>query len=447
MYVKNQKFLVLGVSKSGYSAAKRILFCGGKCRFYEELKSDKIAAAASELLSLGAERVEEDCVDEAIEWCDALVISPGVPINHEVAIKAKSLKKRITGELEFAFESAVSPVIAVTGTNGKTTTVSLIGAMLDRAGIKNRLVGNIGVPVSSVIKNENGGTVYVTEVSSFQLESVSDFKPHVACVLNVSPDHLERHYTMENYVYLKKRLLKNQKESEYAVLNYDDETVKNFYSETKAKIIWVSLKQKVDGAYLENEKLYYKGEFVAEKSDVPISGEHNVYNALFAVAAARLLGAEIGDIAAGLKAFKGVAHRTQLIAEKNGVKFFDDSKSTNTASCLTAVRSMKTPTVLILGGSEKGEKYENLFAEIKNSLVVHTVITGASRFHMLEAANKVGFSDFTLTESFEFAVKIAAALANEGECVLLSPACASFDAFKNYEERGDAFSKIVRGLK
>lgn len=444
MYVKKQKFLVLGASKSGVAAAKRILGEGGECCVFEELKSEKITAAIEGLKSLGAKIVEENGIVEAIDNCDVLVISPGVPINHRVAVAAKRAGKRITGELEFAFESANPVSVAITGTNGKTTTSLLIKSLLDSAGINSELVGNIGVPVSSVIGDENSRkSIFVTEVSSFQLESVNDFKPHVSCVLNISPDHLERHYTMDNYVFLKKRILKNQKESEYAVLNYDDETVRNFYPDVKAKVVWVSVVNKTDGAYLENGKFYYKDEYVAEASDFPLDGEHNVYNALFAIAVAKIMGADTQAVRDGLKNFKGVPHRMQLVLEKDGVKYYDDSKSTNTAACITALKTLKTPTVLILGGSEKGEKYEELFAEIKKSPVVHTVITGASRFNMVEAACKIGFSDFTVTAKFDYAVKVATAFANEGDSVLLSPACASFDEFKNYEERGARFLKIA----
>lgn len=442
MYIKNQRFLVLGISKSGTSAAEYILKNGGKCCFYEELSGERIVAAEAKLISLGAEKLTEESVDDAIKISDAIIISPGVPINHEIAVKAKTEGKRIIGELEFAF-AALSPVIvAVTGTNGKTTTVSLLDAMFKRSGINSKLVGNIGVPVSSVIQESEKDCVFVTEVSSFQLESVSDFKPHVSCILNIAPDHLERHYTMENYVFLKKRIFKNQKESEYAVLNFDDETVKSFYPEVKAQTVWVSVNQRVDGAYLEGETLFYKGEAVASLSDLPLKGRHNIYNALFAIAAAKLFKIESDDIVYALNNFKGIPHRNELVAEINGVKYYDDSKSTNTAAAITAIKTLSSPTVLILGGSEKGEKYDLLFTEIKSSPVRHTVITGASRIHMAECAIRAGVS-FTVIGGFENAVKFASGIAQSGECVLLSPACASFDEFGGYGERGEAFKKIL----
>lgn len=442
MYIKNQSFLVLGISKSGTSAAEYILKNGGKCFFYEELSGERVAAAEAKLIESGAKKLNKEMIEDAIKIADAVIISPGIPINHEVAVKAKAAGKRIIGELEFAF-AALSPVIvAVTGTNGKTTTVSLINAIFKQSCKNCKLVGNIGVPVSSVINAAEKDCLYVTEVSSFQLESVSDFKPHVSCILNIAPDHLERHYTMENYVFLKKRIFKNQKESEYAVLNFDDEIVKSFYSEIKAQTIWVSAKQRVDGAYLEGETLFYKGEAVAGLSDLPLKGGHNIYNALFAIAAAKLFNIKNEDIISALNNFKGIPHRNELIAEINGIKYYDDSKSTNTAAAVTAIKTLSSSAVLILGGSEKGEKYDSLFTEIKNSPVRHTVITGASKIHMAECAMQSGVS-FTVINGFKNAVEFASLIARSGEIVLLSPACASFDEFGGYAERGEAFKNIV----
>lgn len=446
MYIKEQTFFVLGVSKSGFAAAEYILKKGGKCYFYEELKSDKILASEKTLAEHGATEVTKDTLDAALEASDTLIISPGVPINHAVAVKAKALGKRITGELEFGFEAVAPVIVAITGTNGKTTTASLLKAVFDAAKIKSALVGNVGVPVSSVIGDADAESVFVTEVSSFQLESVKAFKPHVSCVLNVSPDHLERHYTMENYIFLKKRIFKNQTESEYAVLNFDDPTVRSFYTEIKAKTLWVSVKERVDGAYYENGAFMFRGEIVAGEEALPLSGEHNIYDALFAIAAAKLFGVDNRTIARAFKDFRGVPHRTELVCEKNGVRFYDDSKATNTASCITAIKTMTRPTVLILGGSEKGEKYDELFNAIKNSEVKHTVITGAARFNMAEAAVKSGLTGFTVTDKFRAAAETAAALAKAGDNVLLSPACASFDEFSSYEERGNAFKKFTEEL-
>lgn len=446
MLVEKQRFLVLGVSKSGYSAAKYILSKGGKCYLYEDVLTPKNQNYISELIALGAERINAEVAGEVLEKIDVLVISPGVPINHQIAVKAKQKGVRIVGELEFGFLQFNPPCVAITGTNGKTTTVTLIDDILNKSGIKSRAVGNVGVPVSAVLNEVGSGEVLVAEVSSFQLESISAFCPHVSCLLNVAPDHLERHYTMENYVFLKKRIFKNQRESEYTVLNYDDKTVRGFYEEVRSKVVWVSVTERVNGAYLQDGKLYFKDEFIINESELKLKGIHNVYNSLFAIAVCKLMGAETCAIVDVLKNFKGVKHRIQLVTNKNGVDYYNDSKATNTASTISAVKTMQKPTVLILGGSEKGEEYLSMFNELKNSAVKHVVLTGASKYKMLEAAGQCGYSEVTVTTDFEMAVRIAAIIAKSGDNVLLSPACASFDAFSGYEERGETFINLVGAL-
>ncbi len=447
MDVRTQSFLILGVSKSGYSAGKYLLERGGKCILYEEQTSPKITEAIRELTLLGAMLSPLPIEEETLKNIDVVIISPGVPINHEVAVKAKAMGKRIIGELEFSFLCFTPTTIAVTGTNGKTTTVSLIDAILKKAGKKSMLLGNVGVPVSSKIAEIEDDCVCVTEVSSFQLESVNAFCPHISCVLNISPDHLERHFDMQTYSFLKRRILKNQKESEYSVLNYDDMEVRSFFTESKAKTIWVSIKEKVVGAYALDGIIYFNEEKVTQINKVNLQGEHNLYNALFAVAVCKLLKVSNQDIEVALSEFKGVAHRIEFIEEINGTKYFNDSKSTNTASTINAIKSMKSPIVLILGGSEKGEVYDKLFEEISSSTVKHVVLTGASRFNMWKSAVKAGYENVSIVTDFFLAVKMAIMIAKEGDCVLLSPACASFDTFKNYEERGETFKKIVGEIK
>ncbi len=443
MYIKNQSFLILGVSKSGFAVANYILSKNGKCFLYEELANPKIENAISELIELGAIRIGKEDIDKLLIEIDVVVISPGVPINHEIAVKSKSLGKRIIGELEFGYLQFLPTVVGITGTNGKTTTATLIDAILSKQGQKSLLVGNVGVPITSKICDADFDSICVAEVSSFQLESVSAFCPHISCILNIAPDHLQRHYTMENYIYLKKRIFKNQKESEYSVLNYDDEIVRNFSGQIKAKIKYVSLKEKVDGAYRLDNKLFYNDEFIISQDSLSLKGEHNVYNTLFAICVSKLLGVDNQSIVSALTNFKGVKHRMELIANIAGVEYYNDSKATNTASTITAIENITRPTILILGGSDKGESYLELFEKIKSSSVRHVIIMGATRLKIFESAVKVGYNNLTLTYDFTTAVKIAKLIASEGESVLLSPACASFDAFSSFEERGDRFRKIV----
>ncbi len=443
MYIKNQNFLVLGVSKSGFAVANYILSNGGKCFLYEELASQKIDSAIAQLIDLGAVRVNKESIDQILLQIDVVVVSPGVPINHEIAVKSKGMGKRIIGELEFGYLQFMPNIVAITGTNGKTTTATLIDAILCETGAKSLLVGNVGVPLTSKVCDADSDSICVAEVSSFQLETTSSFCPHISCILNIAPDHLERHYSMENYIFLKKRIFKNQKESEYTLLNYDDEVVRNFSSEIKAKVKYVSVKTRVDGAYRLGDKLFYNDQFITTQDSLSLRGEHNVYNALFAICACKLLGVDNESIAKALTSFKGVKHRMELIANINGVEYYNDSKATNTASTITAVENIKRPTILILGGSDKGETYLELFEKIKSSSVKHVIIMGATRLKMFESAVNVGYTNITLTYDFTTAVKIAKLLATVGECVLLSPACASFDSFSSFEERGDKFRQIV----
>ena len=445
MYCKTQKFLVLGASKSGCATAKYLRSKNADCYVFEELKNSKIEQSLKELKELGCELIAYSDLGRVLQAIDVVVISPGVPINHEVAVKAKSIGKRIVGEFEFGISQFNPPTVAVTGTNGKTTTVTLINEIIKNSGQNCNVVGNIGVPITAKIKECDLDTVLVAEISSFQLESVSAFCPHVACVLNIAPDHLERHYSMENYVFLKKRIFKNQKESEYTVLNYDDKVVREFAKDTHAKVVWVSSQNKVDGAYYLDGALYYHDEYIISEKDLIVKGEHNIVDVLFAIVATKLMGVKTEDIVCALKNFKGVRHRIELVCESKGVKYFNDSKATNTASTMVAIDMMRQPTILILGGSEKGENYNALFEKIKKSPIKHVILTGASRFNMLNSAGELGVNNVTVTSDFFFAIKISKMLANEGENVLFSPACASFDCFNSYEERGNAFASAVIG--
>jgi len=309
------------------------------------------------------------------------------------------------------------------------------------------LLGNVGTPITSAIDSLLEDEIVIAEISSFQLETMNAFMPHITCILNIKPDHLERHYTMDNYVFLKRKLLKNSRESEYAVLNYDDEIVKEFEENLSAKKVWISLKEKVDGAYLLEDKIFYFDEFITTVDKIPLKGLHNVQNVLASICMAKIMGISTDAIVSGLCEFKGVKHRIEEIAKIKEITFFNDSKATNTSSTISAIKSIKGPIVLILGGKEKGEKYDLLFKEIKSSFVTNVVLTGESKLNMLETAISQGYTNLTVSDNFDNAVKIAYLLANKGENVLLSPACASFDAFENYEARGERFCEIVKSLK
>jgi UDP-N-acetylmuramoylalanine--D-glutamate ligase len=256
MYITKNSFLVVGVSRSGVAAADFILALGGICYLCDEQKTDGILMSVGKLTEKGAIWVEMNEVEAMLSKIDVVVLSPGVPIDNSIPVTAKRMGKRIIGEMELGYMFSVNPIIAVTGTNGKTTTCSMIAAMLDKAGVKNELLGNIGVPYTSKISNMDYNTVAVTEVSSFQLETLSSFTPHIAVITNITEDHLSRHYNMQNYVYLKNKLIVNQRESEYSVLNYDDYIVRSFADKAKSKVVFFSTKQKVDGVYIDDDLMF-----------------------------------------------------------------------------------------------------------------------------------------------------------------------------------------------
>ena len=305
MDFRNQTFFILGLSASGYAVVERLYSFNAKTYFYEEKENAKTEEYIKKALEKNATRVFRENVYDVISNTDVFVISPGVPINHELAVFAKRNGKLIIGELEFGLLSISPSLVAVTGTNGKTTTVTLIDHLLKGGDINSVLCGNVGLPLTTAIQNYTQESVIVAEVSSFQLESCSIY-PHVSCILNFTEDHLDRHYSMENYLFLKRRIFKNQRESEYTVLNYDDEIVRNLEKETRAKVIFVSTKEKVDGAYCLNGIIYYKGEEILTEKDLPLYGLHNLYNVLFAVAVAKIYGVKTCDILFGIKTFKGV---------------------------------------------------------------------------------------------------------------------------------------------
>lgn len=445
MYISKTNFLVIGLAQSGFHATKELLKRGAKCMVYDESEAPHILKNKEVLLTMGAVDAQSD-VNSAVGWADVVVLSPGIPIDHRLPVTAKRMKKRIIGELELGSMLIRSPMVAVTGTNGKTTTCSLISSVLEKNGTKCLAVGNIGTPVCAHVDELDEDAVAVVEVSSFQLETVSSFCPHIAVLLNVTPDHLSRHYNMDNYVYLKRRILSNMRESEFAVLNYDDEIISSFSDKIRCKPVFFSTKHEVDGAYISDGKLFFRGEYVMDKADVPLSGEHNVENVLACICAAKLLKIENGAIADGIKNFCGVKHRIELIGEIEGIRFFNDSKATNVDATVKALESMTEPTVVILGGKDKGLDFDKLFEEIAKSEVVHAVLTGETRFRMLESAKKCGFNDLTLTKNFESAIKIAFMECPTGGNVLLSPAASSFDMFSCFEERGEEFTRIVGNM-
>lgn len=446
MFFRGQKFFVAGMSVSGENSARFLLERGADVYVYDDVMSDKISATMNELAALGAHIVTPDSCEEAAMKCDILVLSPGIPIDNALPVSFRKQGKAIIGEEELAASFLRATSVAVTGTNGKTTTVTMLNEILNADGKHSVACGNNGNPLIKEVEDLTFNDYAVLEISSFQLETLTSLRPHVAVITNITEDHLNRHYNMENYVFLKSKILKNLRESEYAVLNYDDPIVRSFAKNTRAKVIYFSVQSRVDGAYFENGGVYFNEEKYFDISDMTLGGVHNLYNALACVAVAGILKLDRTKTGETICAFKGIRHRVEKVREVNGVTYIDDSKGTNVDAALKAAQTMTAPTVILLGGKDKGDDYTPLFEGLSATPVVHAVIYGENRFKMLNAAIKAGFVGFSLCSEFKTAVKLAQFIAKNGQNVLLSPASSSFDSFLNYEERGDAFREIVENI-
>ena len=433
------------MSKSGESAARFLLKRGAEVYLYDDVVSDKISALVASLEELGAHGVDAEGLERAVSICDVLVLSPGIPIDHSLAVSFRRQGKNIIGEEELGALYLRATAVAVTGTNGKTTTVSMINDILCADGKHSIMCGNIGNPLANEVEQLGFDDFAVIEVSSFQLETLSDLRPHVAVITNITEDHLNRHYNMENYIFLKGKLLRNLRGSEYAVLNYDDPIVRSFAEKIRCRVIWFSMQPRTDGVWCENGAVYCDGARLFSVSDMKTEGAHNVSDALAAMGAASALGLDMEQAAASVCAFRGVRHRIETVCERGGKTYIDDSKGTNVDAAVKAVESMRRDTVILLGGKDKGYEYYELFRKLKESRVVHAVLYGENRFRLLSAAQEAGFAEISLCTDFEMAVKIAEHTAKAGQNVLLSPASSSFDEFSGYEERGDRFASMVRG--
>lgn len=447
MYFGNQKFLVAGLSRSGEGSAEFLLKRGASVYIYDDIVTDKVAEKISELQAKGAIAVTSETLNDAVSICDILVLSPGIPIDNPLPVAFRKLGKAIIGEEELAALFLRATAVAVTGTNGKTTTVSMLEQVVKACGKKGVPCGNFGNPLVNEVENLGFDDIALIEISSFQLETLYSLRPHIAVITNITEDHLNRHYNMDNYVFLKSKLVRNLRESEYAVLNYDDERVRQLAKVTRGKVVWFSARQQVEGAYAEGGAAYFNGEKYFGLENMALGGTHNIYNALACIAVSAILGLPKEASATAICKFKGVKHRVQLIGEFNGVTYINDSKGTNVDATIKAVDCATRPTVLLLGGKDKGYDYAPLFNALGKSKVVHAVIYGENRFKIMDSAAHAGFYSYSSCAEFETAVRLATYIAKPGQSVLLSPASASFDEFASYEERGDRFTALVEGLR
>lgn len=451
--MSSQKVLVAGSGKSGIAAAKLLLAMGGEVVLYDgndKLDPDKIKENFDEDAKLTV--VLGELTRPDLLGVELSIISPGIPLDAPFVPVLDEADIPIWSEIQLAYHVAKGKLVAITGTNGKTTTTALTGEIMKSFFEEVFVVGNIGIPYTERALETTDQSVTVAEVSSFQLETIMDFHPNVSAILNITPDHLNRHGTMENYIEVKKRIAENQTEEDCVVLNYDDPVLREFgeSEDLKPKVFFFSSTQELkEGMYLDGDMIVYahggKREDIVDVHELQLLGKHNYENVMAAVAMGIRMGVPMDAIRKTVREFKAVEHRIEFVLERSGVKYYNDSKGTNPDAAIQAIRAMPGPTVLIAGGYDKHSEYDEWIEEFGNK-VKYLVLIGQTRDKIAECARKHGFTEIMYAEDMAEAVRVCAAYANTGDNVLLSPACASWGMFDNYEQRGDIFKECVRNL-
>jgi UDP-N-acetylmuramoylalanine--D-glutamate ligase len=448
MEVKGKKISIIGAARSGVGAAKLVKWLGG-IPFVSDMGSkDKIYDAMNQL---EVEKIDFEFGghSDRVYESTLMIVSPGVPNDSQVLQTARSKGIKLISEVEFAYHYCKGKIIAITGTNGKTTTTSLCGHVFNTCGYKTHVAGNIGLAFSEIALDVKEGEFVSLEVSSFQLDLIDKFKPAAAMILNITPDHLNRYEnSIDKYAQSKQRIYANQGENDYLILNKDSHAVMNYLSDHKSKSIYFSLnEEQSNGCFYKDEKVIFKmngkEEFVCSRNDIKIRGEHNLANAMSVICAAKVFNLDNAGIIKGLQTFESVEHRLEMVRQIDGVKYINDSKATNVDSVWYALKSFDEPILLILGGQDKGNDY-NQIKELVLQKVKKIYAIGSSAekvFNFFHQEVKV-----EIEKSLEDAVKSSNREARNGDVVLLSPACASFDMFNNYEHRGKVFKEAVNKL-
>jgi UDP-N-acetylmuramoylalanine--D-glutamate ligase len=454
MELKGKKVLVVGLGKSGLAAAIFLRRRGAQVTVSDIRSAEALAKDIPALLEEGINVEAGGHGLLTFRRQDLIVVSPGVPLDTPELVQARNFGRPVIGELELAARFLKGKILAVTGSNGKTTTTSLLGEILEKAGMPTLVGGNIGVPVVALIDESTADTWSVLEVSSFQLESTEQFHPAIAVILNITPDHLDRHGSFENYALAKERIFAEQNEHDFCILNADNVRAASAARRSRAKVYWFSLEHLVDqGAWVDGGAILFRSapdaasETVMPLSSIPLKGEHNVENVLAAVCAARLAGASAESIRNAVEQFKAVEHRLEYVATLNGVEIYNDSKATNVDATAKAIAAFPGNIHLILGGKDKNSDYTEL-SELLRSRVkaVYTIGSAAAKIE----SQLRGVVSLHSCETLDKAVGAIAAAAHPGDVVLLAPACSSFDQFESYEHRGRVFKELVnewRGWK
>ena len=447
MELNNKRVLVVGLGKSGVASALFLKAHGARVTVSDTKSGDELRNEIPVLLDHGITVETGGHGERTFRGQDLIVVSPGVPVDAPPLVQARALGEAVIGEVELAAQFLPGPIVAITGSNGKTTTTSLTGEIMTAGGFPTLVGGNIGTPAISLAERTTRETVIVLEVSSFQLETIQSFRPKVAVVLNVTPDHLDRHRTFEVYVDAKARIFENQRGDDFAVLNADDPTCATMGSRTRAQVFWFSRQSEVrQGAWVRDGNILFRygaqQREIMQVSEIPLKGAHNLENVLAAVCAGALMGCAPEKIRQAVREFKAVEHRLEFVATIRGVDYYNDSKATNVDATIKALESFPANIHLILGGKDKGGDYSVLNDLLRQRVKrVYTIGAAAAKIE-----SQIKGVEVVHAETLENAIRKANAVAQSGDVVLLAPACASFDQFKSYEHRGRVFKEIVRGL-
>lgn len=449
MEYNGKKALVCGMARSGIAAAKLLNRLGARVTLQDMKKREEISADVLALEGEGIVLYTGANPDEIACAQDLIVLSPGIPCDLPFIAAAENAGIEVISEVELAYRLTPCPITAITGTNGKTTTTTLTGEIMKTAYSGTAVVGNIGIPYSEEVERLTEKDWVVAEISSFQMEKAKEFHPHISAVLNITPDHLNRHKTMDVYIAMKERVFAKQTAEDFCILNHGDEACRKMADKTAAKVFFFDSSETLaEGIYLDGDAIEVRwgaiNETLIHVDELQILGVHNYENVMAAAAMAICAGISLDAIRAVLKGFAGVAHRIEYVATVDGVDYYNDSKGTNVDASIRAVLAMKKPIVLIGGGYDKGSSFDE-WTKLFPGRVKHLVLIGVTAPKVRASAEKFGFTAISDCETFEEAVDLCREKAEGGDCVLLSPACASWGMFDNYEQRGDMFKEQVRG--
>ena len=448
MDLKDKRVLVVGLGKSGVASALFLKSRGARVTVSDSKPEAELRSEILQLLEHGITIETGGHGDRTFRGQDLIVVSPGVPFDAPQLVQARNLGEKVIGEIELAASFLPGPIAAITGANGKTTTTSLSGEIIAAGKLPVLVGGNIGTPAISFVDHATPQTWIVLEASSFQLETIVDFHPRIAAILNITPDHLDRHKTFDNYVNAKARIFENQRPEDFTILNADDPAAASLSSRTRAPVFHFSLKHETNkGAFTRHGKIYFRDgsreREIMLQSEIALKGAHNLENALAAISIGMLVGCAPAQIRDAVVNFKAVEHRLEFVAQVAGVDYYNDSKATNVDATIKALESFPANIHLILGGKDKGSDYTALNALLRARVKrVYTIGAAAAKIEsQIQSATAIDHA-----ETLEAAVEHAAHAATPGDVVLLAPACASFDQFQSYEHRGRAFKDLVRKL-